>query len=150
MIVANAHETGEPGVCFIDRVNEDNPTPALGRIEATNPCGEMPLLPNEACNLGSVNLTAFVDEDAADMDWDSFGKAVQLSIRFLDNVVDMTHYPTEQIRSQSLGNRKIGLGIMGFAGTLVLLGMRYDGDAALGFASGVSRFIQEHAHGASS
>ncbi len=150
MIVNNAHATGEPGVCFIDRVNEDNPTPGLGRIEATNPCGEMPLLPNEACNLGSINLATFVDEDAGDLDWDSLGKAVKLSIRFLDDVVDLTHYPTKEIRSRSLGNRKIGLGVMGLADTLILLGMRYDSDAALGFASGVSRFIQDHAHGASS
>jgi len=146
----NAHATGEPGVCFIDRVNEDNPTPGLGRIEATNPCGEMPLLPNEACNLGSINLATFVDEDAGGMDWDSLGNAVQLSIRFLDDVVDLTHYPTEQIRLLSLANRKVGLGVMGLADALFLLGMRYDGDAALRFASGVSRFIQDHAHNASS
>ena len=120
MLRRNAHAAGEPGVCFIDRVNEDNPTPGLGRIEATNPCGEMPLLPNEACNLGSINLAAFVDEDAGDLDWDS------------------------------LGNRKIGLGVMGVADALILLGMRYDSDAALGFASGISRFIQDHAHSASS
>lgn len=93
MIVAKAPATGEPGICFIDRVNEDSPTPELGRIEATNPCREMPLLPNEGCNLGAINLTAFVDEDAGDMDWDSLRKAVELSVRFLDDVIDLTHSP---------------------------------------------------------
>jgi len=150
MIVTNAHATGEPGICFIDRVNEDNPTPGLGRIQATNPCGEQPLLANEACNLGSINLAEFVSEDGGDVDWNALGEVTQLAVRFLDNVVDLTCYPTEQIRERSLGNRKVGLGVMGFADALILLGMRYDSDAALGFASGISRFIQEQAHEASS
>lgn len=149
MLIASAHATGEPGVCFIDRINEDNPTPRAGRFEATNPCGEQPLLANEACNLGSINLSRFVKKHDGDVDWDSLGKTVQLATRFLDNVVDLTHYPTEQIRERSLANRKIGLGLMGFADTLVLLGIRYDSDAALRLASDISRFIQEQAHQAS-
>ncbi len=149
MIVANAHATGEPGICFIDRVNADNPTPKLGRIAATNPCGEQPLLANEACNLGSINLSRFINTNGEGIDWDSLAQTVQLAVRFLDNVVDLTSYPTQEIRERSHGNRKIGLGVMGFADALILLGMRYDSDAALGFASGISGFIQEQAHQAS-
>ena len=150
MIVTNAHATGEPGICFIDRVNTDNPTPKLGRIDATNPCGEQPLLANEGCNLGSINLSRFVDRKRADIAWNGLRDAVSLAVRFLDNVVDLTCYPTEPIQARSLGNRKIGLGVMGFADVLILLDMRYDSEAALGLASGLSRFIQEHAHEVSS
>ena len=149
MIVTSAHETGEPGVCFIDRVNEDNPTPPLGRIEATNPCGEQPLLPNESCNLGSINLAKFVVPGAGEMDWDKLARTARLAVRFLDNVTDVTYYPTEKIRARSLGNRKIGLGIMGFADALILLRMRYDSREALEFASEVSAFLQRQAHEAS-
>ncbi len=149
LIIKNAHGSGEPGICFIDRVNEDNPTPSLGRIEATNPCGEQPLLANESCNLGSINISRFVIPGIADVQWDLLEQTVKLAVRFLDNVVDLTHYPTEQIRARSLGNRKIGLGIMGFADALVLLGIRYDSDEALAFASRISGFIQHHAHKAS-
>jgi ribonucleoside-diphosphate reductase alpha chain len=149
-IVSNAHATGEPGLCYIDRVNQHNPTPQLGRIEATNPCGEQPLLANEACNLGSINLARFVNEQSGDMNWDGLQAVVDLAVRFLDNVVDLTHYPTEQIRERSLGNRKVGLGVMGLADALILLGIRYDNLAAQQFASTVGRFIQKRSHHASS
>ncbi len=149
MIVTSAHATGEPGVCFIDRVNEDNPTPSLGRIEATNPCGEQPLLPHESCNLGSINLAKFVVPSTGEMDWDELARTVRLGVGFLDNVADVTYYPTEKIRARSLGNRKIGLGVMGLADALVLLRMRYDSHEALEFASEVSAFLQQQAHEAS-
>ena len=149
MIVTSAHATGEPGVCFIDRVNEDNPTPSLGRIEATNPCGEQPLLPNESCNLGSINLAKFIIPCTGEMDWDELARTVRLAVRFLDNVADVTYYPTEKIRARSQGNRKIGLGVMGFADAMVLSGLRYDSQEALDFASEVSAFLQRQAHDAS-
>ena len=149
IIVRNTHATGEPGVCFIDRVNQDNPTPALGPIEATNPCGEQPLLPYEACNLGSINIAQFIGEGRADLDWKELEKTVTLGVRFLDNVVDASYWPVPEIREKTLGNRKIGLGVMGFADALVLLGIRYDSKEALLFASKLASFIQEHAHKAS-
>jgi len=148
-IVASAWATGEPGICFIDRVNRDNPTPALGCIEATNPCGEQPLLAQECCTLGSINLSRFVRPGGDDMNWRALAETVRLAVRFLDNVVDMNWYPTEPTRAHALGNRKIGLGVMGFADALVGLGLRYDDERAVAFASEASRFIQEQAHSAS-
>jgi len=149
MIITNAHATGEPGVCYIDRVNENNPTPALGSINATNPCGEQPLLDFEACNLGSLNISKFVLPDGSDVDWKALGEAIESAVRFLDNVIDANHWPIPEIRDISLGNRKIGLGIMGFADTLVLLGIRYDSDEAVVVAKRLSGFIQDKAHQAS-
>jgi ribonucleoside-diphosphate reductase alpha chain len=149
MIIKNAHATGEPGICFIDRVNEDNPTPQLGRINATNPCGEQPLLDYESCNLGSLNSSKFVLSDGSDLDWQQLGQATEYGVRFLDNIIDVTYWPIPEIREMTLANRKIGLGIMGFADTLVLLGIRYDTDEAIDFAKKLSQFIQEHAHQAS-
>jgi len=146
MIITNAHATGEPGVCFIDRVNEDNPTPDLGEINATNPCGEQPLLDYGACNLGSLNISKFVLPDGSDMDWQNLSTAIYYAIRFLDNVIDANHWPIPKIRKVSLGNRKIGLGIMGFADALVLLGIRYDSDQAVDFAKRLGQFLQKHAH----
>jgi ribonucleoside-diphosphate reductase alpha chain len=149
MIVKNAHATGEPGICFIDRVNEDNPTPYIGRIEATNPCGEQPLLPYEACNLASINVSKFVAKDGCGLDWDSLAKTIGLAIRFLDDVIDANHYPIPQIQKITLGNRKVGLGIMGFADALLLLGIGYGSEEAVEFAEKLASFIQEHAHKAS-
>jgi len=148
-IVTCAWATGEPGICFIDRVNSDNPTPALGRIEATNPCGEQPLLPYECCTLGSINVSKFVSTNGDRVKWPVLAETVRLAVRFLDHVVDASHYPIEKIRAQAMGNRKIGLGVMGFADALVRLGIRYDSQEALDFASQISRFIQEQANDAS-
>ena len=112
MIITGAHATGEPGVCYIDHVNEDNPTPSLGVINATNPCGEQPLLDFEACNLGSLNVSKFVLPDGSDLDWKALGEAAEYAVRFLDDVIDANHWPIPEIKEMSLGNRKIGLGIM--------------------------------------
>ncbi len=145
-IIRCAHATGEPGICFIDRVNEDNPTPHIGRIEATNPCGEQPLLPYEACNLGSINVARFVTEDTTGLDWDSLAEAIKLAVRFLDDVIDASYYPIKEIREITVGNRKIGLGIMGFADMLVLMHIRYNSKEAVRLARKLARFIQKHAH----
>ena len=149
MIVKNAHATGEPGVCFIDRINEANPTPHLGRIEACNPCGEQPLLPYEACNLGSTNVSKFVLPNGSAIDWPALHEVVEDVVGFLDNVIDANYFPVPQIEKITLGNRKIGLGIMGFADTLVRMGIRYDSEGAVDLAEQLSHFIQKHAHGAS-
>jgi len=149
MIVKNAHATGEPGICFINHVNKDNPTPKLGQIEACNPCGEQPLLPYEACNLGSIAVSKFVQEDRCDLGWDSLAKTVALGIRFLDDVIHANYYPIPLIEKITLGNRKIGLGIMGFADALALLGIRYGSEEAVEFAEKLTSFIQAHAHRAS-
>ena len=149
MIITNAHTTGEPGVCYIDRINEDNPTPGLGAINATNPCGEQPLLDYEACNLGSLNISKFVLPDGSDLDWKALGEASEYAVRFLDDVIDANFWPIPEIRNVSLGNRKIGLGIMGFADTLVLLGIRYDSDEAVNFGKRLGQFIQDKTHHAS-
>jgi len=148
-IVRCAHATGEPGVCFIDRVNEDNPTLNLGQIEATNPCGEQPLLPHEACNLGSINVAKFITEDGTDLDWDLLAETVKLAVRFLDDVIDASHYPIKEIRKITVGNRKIGLGMMGFADMLVLMHIRYNSKEAVKLAGKLACFIQKHAHQAS-
>ena len=148
-IVVNAHATGEPGICFIDRVNRDNPTPAIGSIEATNPCGEQPLLSEEACCLGSIDASKFVLPDGTRVKWEDLRGAVRLAVRFLDDVIDANHYPTPEIQAATLGNRKIGLGLMGFADTLILMGVRYDSDDAKDLARRLSRFVQQAAHDAS-
>jgi len=149
IIIVNAHATGEPGICFIDHVNKSNPTSHIGLLEATNPCGEQPLLPYEACNLGSINTTKFVNEKRIDLNWNLLAKTVRLAVQFLDNVIDVNYFPIPEIRKVTLGNRKIGLGIMGFADTLILLGIRYDSEEAVQFAEKISSFIQKHAHQAS-
>jgi len=150
MIVKCAHKTGEPGVAFIDRINRDNPTPSLGRIEATNPCGEQPLLPYEACTLGSINLVKFVTSGRKpEMDWPALAETVKLSVRFLDNIIDACNYPVKNIMNIAQANRKIGLGVMGFADCLFLLGIPYDSPQGIKFGETVARFIDENARQAS-
>ena len=134
-VAAAAWETGDPGLMFIDRINRDNPTPVLGRISATNPCGEVPLLPYEACVLGSINLSAL--SATGSFEWERLDRLTDLGIRFLDDCIDASVFPLPQIAAAARACRKIGLGVMGFADALVDLGIAYDTDAAVDFASRV-------------
>ena len=146
-IVASAWETGDPGLIFIDRVNRANPTPLIGSFESTNPCGEQPLLPYEACVLGSLNLAAYVKN--GEVDFLSLGGDVTLAVRFLDDTIDAGIYPMPAIEAMHKGNRKIGLGVMGWADLLVLLGLPYNDPESVALARRVMRFITERARQAS-
>ncbi|MFH1417625.1 MAG: vitamin B12-dependent ribonucleotide reductase [Planctomycetota bacterium] len=149
IIVHHAWQTGEPGVVFIDRINDANPTPHVGRIEATNPCGEQPLLPYEACNLGSLNLAAFVKDAStpqANVDWESLRDTIQDATRFLDNVIDANRYPLQQIHDVCKANRKIGLGVMGFADALYKLGVRYNSEGGIAWGERFMKFLNDEGH----
>jgi ribonucleoside-diphosphate reductase alpha chain len=148
-IAQSAWQTGDPGMVFLDTVNRSNPTPALGAIEATNPCGEVPLLPWEACTLGSVHVARFWDGEAGSLDWVALDETVKLAVRFLDNVIDAGSYPLPEITEAVRGNRKIGLGVMGFHDLLIAAAIPYDSEEALDFAGELMGRIARTADAAS-
>jgi ribonucleoside-diphosphate reductase alpha chain len=150
-IVDAAWRSGDPGLLFLDAVNRANPTPELGAIESTNPCGEVPLLPYESCVLGSVNLANMIRSlgDVVDVDWDRLRDAVRMGVRFLDDVIEVSREPLPEIAQATRGNRKIGLGVMGFAEALIRLGVSYGSEDAVEWAERFARFIAEKAREAS-
>jgi len=149
-IVRAAWRTGDPGMVFIDRINRSpaNPTPELGLIEATNPCGEQPLLPNDACNLGSINVAKFAVERGGrwEIDWSELERVVRLAVRFLDDVIEVNPYPLPQVDEMVKANRRVGLGVMGWADLLFILGVPYDSEEALDLADRLMAFINDKGH----
>ncbi|MFW6138662.1 MAG: vitamin B12-dependent ribonucleotide reductase [Spirochaetota bacterium] len=147
LIAERAWQYGDPGMVFIDQINKDNPTPSLGPIESTNPCGEQPLLPFEACNLGSINLKNMVNNKQ--IDWNKMKQTIHASVHFLDNVITMSKFPLQEIQDLVRGNRKIGLGVMGFADMLIKMEIPYSSQEALETAKKTAKFIKDEADNAS-
>ncbi|MGA1845448.1 MAG: adenosylcobalamin-dependent ribonucleoside-diphosphate reductase, partial [bacterium] len=148
LIVTAAWRTGDPGLIFLDQINRHNPTPDLGPIEATNPCGELPLLPYESCNLASINLSRVVKE--GQIDWDKLQHLIRWGVRFLDNVIEVNRFPLPQVREMTIANRKIGLGIMGFADMLIMMDVSYTSKKAVEIAEGIMKFVRQESLRASS
>jgi ribonucleoside-diphosphate reductase alpha chain len=147
-LIANAAwRGGEPGLIFLDEINRRNPTPGLGPLEATNPCGELPLLPYESCNLGSLNLARLADKNG--FNWEKLAENIRLGIRFLDNVIQVNRFPLPRIREATFGNRKVGLGVMGFADLLIRLGIPYYAPEAVLFAEKLMHFVRRESFRAS-
>ncbi len=143
LLAKSAWQSGDPGVVFIDEINRHNPTPGVGRIESTNPCGEQPLLPYESCNLGSINLSRFVEDGRAN--WGKLGRVIRSAVQFLDDVIDVNKYPLKETEEITRANRKIGLGVMGFSDMLIKLGVAYDSEEALRLGEDLMRFVEKEA-----